>query len=181
MPGFVLSLFLNFFAKTKAFVLIKLFLYQEKSLLIKKCGSNHIRVFRVLWNIFQPAHDVPGTYLKGPLKVLTSGTYRGPSEDSQGIKTKIDNLMKKMFFRSISPCSTHLFLFFKGTTNFQTFKTGTSRGRLRDPVAGRPWHQMMGRSTDVRGTSAILVFLNSTYKHIKLTLTGYSRLYREWQ
>ena len=26
-------------------------------------------------------------------------------------------------------------------------------GRLRDPFAGRPWDQMVGRSKDVRGTS----------------------------
>ena len=31
-------------------------------------------------------------------------------------------------------------------------------GRLRDPVAGRPWDQMMGRSKDVRGTSVKHVF-----------------------
>ena len=31
-------------------------------------------------------------------------------------------------------------------------------GRLRDPVAGRPGDQMMGRSGDVPGTSVIHVF-----------------------
>ena len=35
---------------------------------------------------------------------------------------------------------------------------GTSTGRLRDPVAGRPRDQMMGRSGDVRRTSVIYVF-----------------------
>ena len=49
-------------------------------------------------------------------------------------------------------------------------------GRLWDPVAGRLGAQMMGRSGDVRGTSVIHVFLNLTHTHIKLTLTGYSRL-----
>ena len=61
---------------------------------------------------------------------------------------------------------------------------GTSTGRLRDPVARRPEDQMMGRSGDVLGTSAgrpSYMFLNSTHKHIKLTLTGYSRLYSELQ
>ena len=52
-------------------------------------------------------------------------------------------------------------------------------GRLRDQVGGRLVDQMMGRSGDVSGTSVIHVFLNSSQKHIKLTLTGYSRLYRE--
>ena len=31
-------------------------------------------------------------------------------------------------------------------------------GRLRDPCAGRPGDQMMGRSGDVRGTSVRYVF-----------------------
>ena len=55
---------------------------------------------------------------------------------------------------------------------------GTSTGRLRDPVVGRPRDQMMGRSGDVRGMS--VKHLKSPTKHIKLTLTGYSRLYSEW-
>ena len=42
----------------------------------------------------------------------------------------------------------------------------TSRGRLRDPVAGRPEDQIIGRSGDVSGTPVIHVFLNSTVKHI---------------
>ena len=35
---------------------------------------------------------------------------------------------------------------------------GTSAGRLRDPVAGRPEDEMMGRSRDVPGKSIIHVF-----------------------
>ena len=35
---------------------------------------------------------------------------------------------------------------------------GMSTGRLRDPIVGRPWDQMMGRSGDVRRTSVIYVF-----------------------
>ena len=69
----------------------------------------------------QPTRDVPGTSPKGLLKVLTSGTYRGPSGDSQGTNIKIDDLMKKLFFRSNSPCITHVFLFFPERTNFQKF------------------------------------------------------------
>ena len=42
---------------------------------------------------------------------------------------------------------------------------GDVHRRLRDPVAGRPWDQMMGRSKDVRGTSVKHVF------QIKLTNT----------
>ena len=35
---------------------------------------------------------------------------------------------------------------------------GTSAGRLRDPVAGRPGDQMMGRSGDVPRKAVIRVF-----------------------
>ena len=45
---------------------------------------------------------------------------------------------------------------------------GTSTERLQDPFAGPFW----GHSWDAGHTG----FLNSTQKHIKLTLTGYSRL-----
>ena len=61
--------------------------------------------------IAQPARDVPGTSPEGPLKFLTSRTSRGPSGDSQGTNKKINNLMKKMFFRCNSSCFTHLLLF----------------------------------------------------------------------
>ena len=53
-------------------------------------------------------------------------------------------------------------------------------GYLQDLVEERPGDQMMGRFRDVPETSVIDVFLNLTHKHIKLTLTGYSRLYSEW-
>ena len=67
----------------------------------------------------QPARDFPGTSPEGPLKVLTFGTSREYSGDSQGTNTKIDDLMKKLFFRCNSPCFTHLLLFFAGKTNIQ--------------------------------------------------------------
>ena len=35
---------------------------------------------------------------------------------------------------------------------------GTSTGRLRDPVAGRPGDQMMGRSGDVPGRWSYMFF-----------------------
>ena len=85
----------------------------------------------------------PGDVPEGPLKVLTPGTCEGPSGDSQGTNTKVDDLMKKIFFRRNSPCITYLFLFFTERANIQKFLTGTSRGRLRVPAAGRPGDQMM--------------------------------------
>ena len=39
----------------------------------------------------------------------------------------------------------------------QIFKS-SEQGRLRDPVAGRPWDQMMGCSKDIRGTLVKYVF-----------------------
>ena len=51
-------------------------------------------------------------------------------------------------------------------------------GHLGDSVARRSRDQMMGRSGDVRETSVMHV-LNPAQKHIKLTLTGYLRLYGE--
>ena len=45
---------------------------------------------------------------------------------------------------------------------------------------GHPGDEMMERSGGVRGTRSYM-FLNSTQKHIKLILTGYSRLYSELQ
>ena len=67
--------------------------------------------------------------------------------------------MKKLFIRTNSPYITYLFLFFTG-------RKGTSTGRLRDPVAERPWDQMMKRSKDVRETLVEHVF------EIKLTNTS---------
>ena len=59
-------------------------------------------------------------------------------QNLQGTNTKIDDLMKKLFFRSNSPCITCLFLLFTGRTDIQKFLTGTSTGRLRDRVVGHP-------------------------------------------
>ena len=112
----------------------------------------HITIEKIIKGIPQPAHEVPGTSPEGSLKVLTSGTYRRLSGDSQGTNTKIDDFMKKLFFRSNSPCIIYLFLLFTGRANIQKFETVTSTGHLRDSVAGRPWDQMIGRSKDVRET-----------------------------
>ena len=98
--------------------------------------------------VTQPAHEVPRTSPEGPLKILTSGTYRGPSGDPRGTNTKTDDLMKKLFFRRNSPCITYLFLFF-----YRKNKYSKVCGTSRDPVTGRPEDQMMGRFRDVRGTS----------------------------
>ena len=56
--------------------------------------------------------------------------------------------MKKLFFISNSRCFTYLFLFLEEEQIFKSSK----QGRLRDPIAGRPWEQMMERSKNVRET-----------------------------
>ena len=56
--------------------------------------------------------DVPCRFLKGP-----KGTFRGLSRNQY----KIDDLMKKFFFRSNSACITYLFLFFTERKNMQKF------------------------------------------------------------
>ena len=78
----------------------------------------NITINKIMIRNNQPAHEVPGTSLEGPQKILTSRTYKGPSGDSQETNTKIDVLMKKLFLRS---GITYLFLFFTGTTNIQKF------------------------------------------------------------
>ena len=63
----------------------------------------HIIIEKIIMGNTQPVHNVLGTSPEGPLKVLTSETYRESSGDSQGTNTKIDGFMKKMFFRKNSP------------------------------------------------------------------------------
>ena len=61
---------------------------------------------------YQQAHDVPRTSPKDPLKILRSRTSRRPSGDFYGTNTKVDDLMKILFFKCNSPCFTHPLLFF---------------------------------------------------------------------
>ena len=49
------------------------------------------------------------------------GDVHWRSAKGLGINTKIDGLMKKLFFKSNSPCITYLFLSFTGRTNIQKF------------------------------------------------------------
>ena len=88
-----------------------------KSLKILKGDSVHLKDS-------QPTRDVCKTSREGPLKVLTTGTSRGPSRDCNGTNIKIDDLMKKLFFRCNSPCFTHLSLIFTGKKIFKSSKWG---------------------------------------------------------
>ena len=122
----------------------------------------------------------PGTSLEGFLKVLTSGTSRGSSGDSQGTNTKIDDLMKKVFLNALVLVSRIYFCFYWKSKyskvlngNVHGTSMGPSCGTSRGPNDGTFWR----RPRDVGHTC----FLNPTEKHIKHTLTGYSRLFSELQ
>ena len=126
----------------------------------------------------QPPRDVPGTSPEAPLKILTSGTSKGPSGESQGTNTKIGDLMKKLFFRGNSLCIIHLFLFFT-EKKYSKGLNGDVHGTFSIPscrTSREPNDETFrGRPRDIGYTCS----LNSTHKHIKLPLTGYSRLYSE--
>ena len=66
-------------------------------------SGDTIIIEKIIIGNAQPTHDVLGTSPEGSLKIPTSVTYRGSSGDSQGTHTKIDDFMKKLFFRSNSP------------------------------------------------------------------------------
>ena len=68
-----------------------------------------------------PAHHVRGTYPDGRLKVLTSDTCRRPSEYSQGVNTKTEDLMKNLSFYKQWSLYYVSILFFTGRTNIQRF------------------------------------------------------------
>ena len=87
----------------------------------------------------QLAHDDLWTSPDGPLKVLTSGTCRGLSRNSQGTNTKTDDLMKILLCRSNSPCITYLFLFFTGKTNIQKFGDVDILVTSMTPSCGMSW------------------------------------------
>ena len=98
--------------------------------------------------------------------------------DLQGTNTETDDLMKKCFLDTIV-LVLHIHYCF--SLEKQIFKisewgrprasTGPECGTSRGPNDGTFW----GRPQDFSHTC----FLNSTQKHIKLTLTSYSKLYSE--
>ena len=128
--------------------------------------------FGYLIDATQPAREVLGTSSEGPLKVVTSGTSAGPSGDSQGTNRKIDDLMKKVFFRCNSLCFTYLLLFLLEKQICKSPKQGRPRdvyGTYLWDVPGTRWWDVLGKSPGRRS----YMFL----KHIKLTLKVYTRLY----
>ena len=131
----------------------------------------------------QPAQSNPGTSPETPLKVLTSGTYRGLSEDSKRTNTKIYGLQsnnKIVFYKQQSLHYVLIPVFYRKKKknsnvlngNFHETSTGSSCGTSRAPYNGT----FQGHLRSVGQTC----FLNPTHKHIKRTLTGYSRLFTDY-
>ena len=100
----------------------------------------HITIEKIIIGNIQPAHDVLGTSPGGPLKVLTSGTYREPFRRLSEDLSKFNDFIEKLFFRSNSPCITYLLLFFTEEKMFKRSKRG------------RPWDVYGTQLRDVPGT-----------------------------
>ena len=105
--------------------------------------------------ITQLAQDSTGRSAEGPLKVLTSRTYRYLQGTLGGpiLKFMVYDLLIKSYFRSNSLCITNLFLSFTGKKIFKYSKWVHPRDvYLRVPVAGRLGDQIIGHSRDVHRT-----------------------------
>ena len=128
----------------------------------------------------QLAHDGLETFLEGPQKILPSGTYREPSGNSQGTNKKNYDFNEKNYFlvAIVLRIVLHIYsCFLHEEKIFRSYKRGLPQ-HLRGPIAGLPGPNdgtFLKGSQDVGHTC----FLNSTHKHIKFTLAGYSRLYSE--
>ena len=91
-----------------------------------------------------------GTSFEVCLKVLTSGTYMGPSRDSQGTNTEIDDIIKNYFLDAIVPVLHIYFCFLQKAQIFKSFKwkrpQDVSENQLRE-VPGTKWWHVLGTTT----------------------------------
>ena len=88
--------------------------------------------------MYQQAHEASETSPEGPLNIVMSQTYRGPSGYPQEKNTKTYDLMKKMFFRGNSPCIIYLFLFLQKQQILKSSKRGRPRDVYRTQLRGVP-------------------------------------------
>ena len=114
----------------------------------------------------QPARVVPATSFESPVKLLISGTSREPSGDSWRTNTKIDDLMKKVFFDAIV-LVLHICYWFLLEKN-KNWKV--LNGDVRGTSAGQGWGTSRGPNDGMfwggpQGVSYTL-FLSWTKKHI---------------
>ena len=121
------------------------------------------------------AHNILGMSPEGLLKVLMSGTYRGPSRILIGPIQKLIIEWKNCPRFKLSLYYIIISVFYR-KNKYSNVLSGTSMGHLQDPIVGRSGDQIMGHSRDVPRMLVKQCFLNSTHKYIKLALTGYSRL-----
>ena len=106
----------------------------------------HIIVEKIIKGNTQLVQDVPGTSPEGPLKVLISGTYKGPSGDSQGANTKLDGFEKNCFSEVIVLVLHVCFIFYRKSKYSKVLNgdvhrtsTGPSCVMSMEPNDGRPW------------------------------------------
>ena len=106
----------------------------------------HIIVEKIIKGNTQLVQDVPGTSPEGPLKVLISGTYKGPSGDSQGANTKLDGFEKNCFSEVIVLVLHVCFIFYRKSKYSKVLNgdvhrtsTGPSCVTSMEPNDGRPW------------------------------------------
>ena len=81
--------------------------------------------------------------------------------------------LKTLLFRSNSSLYYISIHFLYRKNKYAKVLNGDIHETSKEPVAERFADQMMGCFTNVCGTSVERFFLNSTWKHIKLTLTSY--------
>ena len=116
----------------------------------------------------QPDYDVLGTSHEFPLKVLTSGTSREPSGDSQKTKKRFGDLMKKELFRCNSSSFTHLSLFFYWKNKYLKVLNWDVHGISTKTSCRTSRRTNVGCSGDFQDLGHTC-FLNSSQEHVKLT------------
>ena len=97
----------------------------------------------------QPARDVLGTSSEGLVKVLTSGTSRGPLEDSYWTNKKLIIWWKKCFLYAIVLSYTSITFFLLEKQIFKSSKWGRPRdvyGTQLQDVLGTRWRDVLGTS-----------------------------------
>ena len=101
-------------------------------------------------SITQPTRGAPGTSPEGLLKVLTSGTSRGPLGDSESTNKKNWWFDEKSIFLDVLVFVSHIYYWF--LLEKQTFKI-SKWGRPRDVCGTQLWDVPGTKWWDVLGTS----------------------------
>ena len=108
-----------------------------------------ITIEKIIIGNTQPAQFVPRTSPEGPLKVLTPGTYRGPSETLWGPIQTLMILWKNCFSEVIVLVIHICICFLQEEQIFKSSKRGRSRdvyGTELQDVHGTKWWDVLGTS-----------------------------------